>query len=148
MEKILVSNKKATYEYFVLDKFSAGVVLLGTEVKSLRLGKGNLTDAWVDIDNGEAYLVDCHISQYTHGNIYNHGEKRRRKLLLNKNEIAKLEEAVAQKGLTIVALKIFTQKHFIKVEIATARGKKLYDKRAANQEKTAERDLRRIMREK
>lgn len=144
--KVLASNRKASHEYTLGNRLEAGLVLQGTEVKSLRMGKCNLADGWVDIENGEAFLMDVHISPYSHGNRENHEEKRPRKLLLNRREINKLEQSVAEKGLTIVPTKLYLKSGKIKVEIATAKGKKLYDKRESKKKKDADRAMERALR--
>jgi SsrA-binding protein len=128
-EKLIASNKKAYHDYFVLQKFEAGIALTGTEVKSLRDGKANLKDSYVNFEKGEAYLYSAHISPYTHGNRENHDPERRRKLLLHRNELEKLFAQLVEKGLTIVPLRLYFKKGRVKVEIAVVRGKKLYDKR-------------------
>lgn len=143
--KIIVNNKKAFHEYEVMDRLVAGLVLLGTEVKSLRLGKANLNEAWIDLKNHEAFLVSSHIGHYTHGNIANHLETRPRKLLLKHKEILKLEESMFQKGLTIIPLKLFFKRSLVKIEIALARGKKHYDKRESAKKHSAERDMQRAL---
>lgn len=141
--RILVSNRKARHDYHILDRYEAGVVLQGTEVKSLRAARGNLKDSWVDVDKGEAYLCDMHISPYGFGNRANHEEKRRRKLLLKKKEILKLQQGVQEKGLTIVPLQVYFKGSYIKAEIALAKGKKLYDKRETDKKRQANRDIER-----
>lgn len=137
-EKLIASNKKAFHEYFVLQKFEAGIALTGTEVKSLRDGNVNLKDSYVNFQRGEAFLFAVHISPYAHGNRENHEPERPRKLLLHRREIEKLFEQLVEKGLTIVPLRLYFKKGKVKVEIAVVRGKKLYDKRAT--EKTRELD--------
>ena len=145
--KIISDNRKAFFEYIIGEKFEAGLVLTGSEVKAARTGMVNLTDGWVEIDrNGEAFLVDVHISKYSHGPYANHEEKRRRKLLLKRKEIAKIEEKIAEKGLTVVALKLYFKDSYIKVEIGIAKGKKLHDKRASTKERDANREISRTMR--
>ena len=147
--KVLVSNKKAFHDYEILEKFEAGISLVGTEVKSLRAGKANLTDGWVDITNDvEAILNDISISHYSHGNIMNHDEKRARKLLMNKKEIIKLSHKVHSKGLTIVPLKIYFKGRYIKVEVGLGRGKKLHDKRESAKKKDANLQIQRAIRGK
>lgn len=143
--KILISNKKANFEYQILEKFEAGIELQGTEVKSLREGKGNLKESWVGIDNGEVYLKQAHISHYTFGNAMNHEETRPRKLLLHRKEILKLEKAVEAKGLTLVPLHVYLRGQLVKVEIALGKGKKLHDKRESAKEKDANRQIERAM---
>lgn len=142
-EKNLVTNKRAEHDYFILNRYEAGIALKGTEVKSLRLGKANFLDSYVDFINGEAYLFNMHISEYSHGNRYNHEEKRKRKLLLKKNEILKLQQKVKEKGFTIIPLRAYLKSGKIKIEIALARGKKMYDKRESISEKDLKRELER-----
>ena len=145
--KIISSNRKAFHEYHISDKFEAGLELCGTEVKSLREGRVNMTDGWVDLtDRGEAYLNDVHISKYSHGTHENHEEQRARRLLLHRKEIDQLGEAVGEKGMTIVPLKIYFKSSRIKVEIGMGRGKKLHDKRESAKKKEAQRDIDRAMR--
>ncbi len=144
--KVLVKNRKAFHDYEILDSFEAGVALVGTEVKSLRAGKANLTDGWVDIDNNiEATLHDIHISHYSHGNIMNHNEKRPRKLLIHKKEVIKLSLKVHSKGLTLIPLKVYFKGRYIKFEIGLAKGKKLHDKRESSKKKDANRQIERAI---
>lgn len=143
--KLIASNKKAFHDYHILDKFEAGVVLTGTEVKSLRDGKANLKDSYVLVKNGEAFLLNTHISPYSHGNRENHDPLRTRKLLLHKREISKLTDEVTHKGLTIVPLQMYLKSGRVKVEIGVAKGKKLYDKRATEKEKEGKRDAEAAM---
>lgn len=142
-EKTLVTNKRAEHDYFILQRIEAGIALKGTEVKSLRQGKANFLDAYVDFINGEAFLVNMHISEYTQGNRFNHEEKRKRKLLLNKREILKLQQKVKEKGYTVIPLRAYVKNGKIKIEIALARGKKMYDKRESIAEKDLKRELER-----
>ncbi|MCR4418369.1 MAG: SsrA-binding protein SmpB [Ignavibacteria bacterium] len=142
-EKTLVTNKRAEHDYFILNRYEAGIALKGTEVKSLRQGKANFLDSYVDFINGEAYLVNMHISEYTQGNRFNHEEKRKRKLLLKKNEILKLQQKVKEKGYTVIPLRAYVKNGKIKIEIALARGKKMYDKRESIAEKDLKRELER-----
>jgi len=139
-EKLIASNKKAFHDYFVLDKFEAGLALMGTEVKSLRDGNANLKDSYVIFKKGEAYLFAAHISPYSHGNLENHEPERPRKLLLHRKEIEKLDTQVTQKGLTVVPLRLYFKNGRVKVEIAVVRGKKLYDKRETEKRKEADRE--------
>ena len=139
-EKLIASNKKAFHEYFVLQKFEAGIELTGTEVKSLRDGKANLKDAYVTFRNGEAFLFGAHISPYSHGNRENHDPERTRRLLLHRREIEKLEQQVVEKGLTVVPLRLYFKGSRVKTEIAVVRGKKLYDKRETEKRREAERE--------
>lgn len=142
-EKTLVTNKRAEHDYFILSRYEAGIALKGSEVKSLRQGKANFLDSYVDFINGEAYLVNMHISEYSQANRFNHEEKRKRKLLLKKNEILKLQQKVKEKGYTIIPLRAYVKNGKIKIEIALARGKKMYDKRASIAEKDLKRELER-----
>lgn len=143
--KLIASNKKAFHDYHILTKFEAGVVLTGTEVKSLRDGKANLKDSYVLVRNGEAFLFNTHISPYTHGNRENHDPLRTRKLLLHKREIEKLSGEITHKGLTIVPLQMYLKGGKVKIEIGVAKGKKLYDKRATEKEKESKRDAEAAM---
>jgi SsrA-binding protein len=127
--KIVCQNKKAYVDYFIDETIEAGIVLTGTEVKSLREGKANLKDSYVIIKDGEAFLLNCHISPYSHGNIYNHDPLRTRKLLLHKKEIERLRGKTQQQGYTLIPLKIYFKGHYVKVEIDLARGRKKYEKR-------------------
>jgi SsrA-binding protein len=146
--KIIAENRKARHEYFVEESFETGIVLKGTEVKSMRLGKINLQDSYAAVDEGELYLFQMHISPYEQGNRYNVDAKRPRKLLMHKNEIRRLFGKVKQKGLTLVPLKIYFKHGKVKLELALARGKKLYDKRDAEAEKDARRNMERVMRDR
>ena len=139
-EKLIASNKKAYHDYFVLQKLEAGIALTGTEVKSLRDGRAQLKDSYVDFNGSEAFLVGSHISPYTHGNRENHDPERRRKLLLHRNEIEKLRAQVVEKGLTVVPLRLYFKKGRVKAEIAVVRGKKLYDKRATERKRELDRE--------
>ncbi|MBP5445188.1 MAG: SsrA-binding protein SmpB [Acholeplasmatales bacterium] len=127
--KIIASNKKAYHEYFILDTYEAGIVLTGTEIKSIRDSKANINDAYVSIKNNEAFIIGMHIAKYSFGNIFNHKETRDRKLLLHKKEILKLSQKIQLKGLTIIPLKLYIDKGLAKLEIGVCQGKKLYDKR-------------------
>lgn len=142
-ERNLITNKRAEHDFFIISRIEAGIALKGTEVKSLRNGKANFLDSYVDFINGEAFLVNMHISEYSHGNRYNHEEKRKRKLLLNKAEIRKLQQKVKEKGYTVIPLRAYLKNRKIKIEIALARGKKLYDKRESIAEKDLKRELER-----
>ena len=143
--KIIASNRKAYHEYTVGESWEAGIALTGTEVKSLRSGKCNLSDGWVEINGYIALLRDVHISPYTHGNIMNHFDKRPRQLLLHKKEIVKIQRAVESQGMTCVATKIYLCGQRVKVEIALAKGKKAHDKRESNKERDSNRDIRRAL---
>ncbi len=141
--KDLVVNRRAGFEYELSDTFEAGLALLGSEVKSLRNGRGNLQEAYVRIQNDEAWLMGCHISPYAQANRNNHEPLRPRKLLLKRAELTKLEKAVGQKGMTIVPKKIYLRGRLIKLEMAIGRGKKLHDKRNSMKERDAKRDMER-----
>jgi SsrA-binding protein len=142
-EKLICQNKKAWHNYFIEDKYEAGVSLLGTEVKSLREGKANLGDSYGKIKNGEIFLVDAHINPYTHGNRFNPDPLRTRKLLLHKREIRRLIGKVQEKGFTLIPLRLYFSNGKAKVELGLAKGKKLYDKRETLKKKTMERDMER-----
>ena len=141
--KIIAENRRARREYNILEKFEAGLVLAGTEVKSLRTGRANLAQSYVRIVDDEAYIVGFHISPYEHGNRYNLDPLRERKLLLHKREIRRLYQQVTQEGLTIIPLSIYFRDGLAKLEIALARGKKLYDHREAEAKRAAEREMAR-----
>ena len=127
--KVIAQNKKAYFDYFIEDTYEAGIVLVGTEVKSLRMGKGSIKEAYIKAKDGEIYIYNMHITPYEKGNIFNKDPLRVRKLLLHKREINKLMGAVSQKGFTIVPLKVYLKGSLMKMEIGLARGKKNYDKR-------------------
>lgn len=141
--KIIVSNRKARHEYQILDSMETGIVLQGTEVKSLREGKANLQDAFARIDRGELWLYNLHISPYDAGNRFNHDPVRPRKLLVHRREIRKLVGQVEQKGLTLVPLDLHFRRGVAKVSLALVRGKKLHDKRETMKRKVAEREIER-----
>lgn len=142
----IATNRKARHTYEVMDTFEAGLVLSGTEVKSLRGGKASMGEAYVRIRNGEAWLENCHIAAYDHASQDNHDPRAPRKLLLRRREIRKLAVSVQQKGLTIVPLRLYFRGAWVKVEIAVARGKKLYDKRQSLKKSQAQRDIDRARR--
>nr|WP_330363229.1 SsrA-binding protein SmpB [Butyrivibrio sp. VCD2006] len=137
--KLIANNKKAFHDYFIEEKYEAGISLAGTEVKSLRQGKCSIKEAWVSIDKGEAYICGMNISPYEKGNIFNKDPLRVRKLLLHKTEIRKLDQASQVQGYTLVPLEVYFKRGKVKVQIGLAKGKKLYDKR----ETTAKRDQQR-----
>ncbi|MDI9611631.1 MAG: SsrA-binding protein SmpB [Acidobacteriota bacterium] len=139
-EKTIASNKKAYYQYFILDKLEAGISLLGTEVKAIREGRLNLKDSYALVRNGEVWLHNCHISPYSHGNRENHEPTRPRKLLLHRQEIRKLIGKTQEKGLTLTPLRVYFKRGKIKVELGVARGKKLVDKRESERKKEADRE--------
>ncbi|MBX3299412.1 MAG: SsrA-binding protein SmpB [Acidobacteria bacterium] len=141
-EKEIVNNRLAFHEYHILDKYEAGAALLGTEVKSIMAGRIQLKESFVQIKDGEVWLVGAHISHYSHGNINNHDVIRPRKLLLHRREIDKLIRETTQKGMTLVVTRIYWKNGRIKFEIGVARGKKLYDKRETEMRRTVEKETR------
>ena len=146
--KNIIENRKARHEYIFLETLEAGIELKGTEVKSLRAGKGNLNDAFAKIENGECWLYNLHISPYDFGNRNNHDELRERRLLLHKKEIAKLHAKLKEKGLTLIPTKLYFVGNLVKVELALAKGKKLFDKRESAAAKDAKRQMDRAFKEK
>jgi SsrA-binding protein len=140
--KVVAQNRKARYNYTIEDTLEAGLALTGTEVKSCRNGKANLADAYATIKDGQAWLLQLHISPYSHGNRANHDPMRPRKLLLHRNEIERLDAKVAQEGRTLVPLSLYFKHGLVKVEVAVARGKRAYDKRASEAQRDAERQMR------
>ena len=148
METIVTTNRKAYYDYSIEETCEAGISLLGTEVKSLREGKANLKGSYAIIKNSEVFLLNCQISPYSHGNIQNHDPLRTRKLLLHKNEISRLWGKISQKGLTLIALKIYFKNGRAKVELGLAKGKKQYEKRDSIKEKEAKREIERHMKKR
>ena len=134
-----IINRKAQHDYFVEETYEAGIVLTGTEIKSIRDGKCNIKDCYGIVRNHEVYLLNMFVSPYKEGNIFNHEEKRNRKLLLHKKEIKKIEEAITMKGLTLIPLKLYFKNNILKVSLGVCRGKKDYDKR----ESIKERDMKR-----
>jgi len=145
-ERNVAVNRRAYHDYFVDEKYEAGVMLTGTEVKSVRNGRANLRDGYVRIDNGEAWLENVHISPYAQGNVMNQEPVRPRKLLLHRKEISSLIGKVKQKGYTLVPLRVYFSRNHAKVEIGLARGKRQYDKREAIAERDAKREIARAMR--
>lgn len=144
-KKVISTNRKAFHDFLIFDKFIAGLVLTGTEIKSIRKNLINLKDSFVKIEKNEAFLYGMHISPYEQGNRYNHKPDRIRKLLLNKKEILKIQEKVKKEGYTIVPLELFLTNGFAKIEIGLAKGKKLYDKREAIAKKDQERHIARLI---
>ena len=138
--KILIKNRKAYHDYFIEETMEAGVVLVGSEVKSIRGGQANIKDAFVRIEAGEAFVHGMHVTPYEKGSVFNEDPDRKRKLLLHKKEIAKLYSLATQKGLTLVPLAVYLKQGKVKVELGVARGKKLYDKRASIAERDAQRN--------
>ena len=147
-DSVLTVNRQASHNYQFLEKFEAGLVLTGTEVKSAREGHVSLKDAYGVVRSGEVWLLNCHISPFSHGNIANHDPLRSRKLLLKRSEIRRLIGRTTERGLTLVAVKMYLKKGRIKCEIALAKGKKTYDKREAERTKTIEREARQAVRER
>lgn len=146
MQKTInILNKRAKFDYEILDKYTAGIVLTGTEIKSIRLGKASIAESFCEFNNHELFLINATIEEYLYGTHYNHKAKSERKLLLNRKELKKLEKDSDNKGLTIVPLRLFTnEKGLAKIEIALCRGKKNYDKRESLKEKDTQRDLDRV----
>ena len=144
-EKIVSVNRKASHDYFLVERFEAGIVLTGTEIKSIRKGKVQFKDAYITFIKNEAYIKEMHIAPYDHGNIFNHDETRERKLLLHKLEIRKLQQKVKLKGFTIVPCKMYLKNGRAKLEIALAKGKDLSDKRQDDKIKTAKREMERAL---
>jgi SsrA-binding protein len=142
----VLNNRQAFHEYFIEHKYDAGMILLGTEIKSIREGKVSFNDSYCLLHKGEIWLKSLHIAQYSHGTINNHDPLRDRKLLLEKREIRKIESKLKEKGLTLIPLKIYiNEKGLAKIEIGLARGKKLYDKRETLKQKQADRELKRYI---
>jgi SsrA-binding protein len=146
--KSVAENRRARYDFYIEDKFEAGIMLTGTEVKSLRFGEGSIAESFAEIRKGECWLVNSNVPEFSHGNRFNHEPKRPRKLLLNERQIAKLQGAVERKGMTLVPLSIyFNSRGRAKVELALARGKNAADKRQTTKDREWKRDQSRIMRE-
>ena len=143
--KVVCQNRKAFHDYSIEDTLEAGIALSGTEVKSLREGKANLKDSYVLVKGGEVFLLNCHISPYSHGNILNHDPLRTRKLLMHREEIDKLSGKAATKGYTLIPLKIYFKDSFAKVEIGVAKGKRLFEKRDTIKEREAKREIEKAM---
>lgn len=141
--KVIANNKKAYHDYFILEKYEAGIELFGTEVKSVRMGRCSIKEAYVDIRNGEIYIDGMNISPYEKGNIFNKDPLRQKRLLMHKNEILKLGQQIKEKGYTIVPLQVYLKGSLVKVEIGLAKGKKLYDKRADIAAKDMKREAQR-----
>ena len=139
---IEIKNKKAYFDYTILEEIEAGIVLVGTEIKSIRKGSVDLKDTFITIKNNEAFILNMYIAKYEEGNIFNHDERRTRKLLLHKNEIKKLKEKVSTEGLTLIPLKLYFKKNHVKLLVGLCKGKKLYDKRATIKERDLKRETR------
>ena len=144
--KIVASNRKATHEYFILEQVEAGLVLQGSEIKSIRAGQISLAESYVQVENGQAWLIDAHIAPYEQAKNFNHEPRRPRKLLLHRDEIVRLDKEIRQKGITIIPLKVYLKDVRAKIEIALAKGKKLYDKRQVIAKRDAEREMERNLR--
>jgi SsrA-binding protein len=144
--KVLAQNKKAFHDYFIEETYEAGIVLTGTEIKSIRLGRANLKDAFARIEKGEVFLHNMHISPYAQGNRFNHDPERTRKLLLHRSEINKLIGATREKGYSLIPIKLYLRNGFCKVELALAKGKKNYDKRESIAKRDAAREIERAFR--
>jgi len=142
--KVLATNRKVRFEYFLVERFEAGLALMGSEIKSVRAGQISLAESYVDIENGrDAWLIEAHIAPYAQANRFNHDPKRKRRLLLHKRQIHELWNSVRQKGMTIVPTRVYLKEGRAKIEIALARGKKIYDKRAAIAKRDQARDQER-----
>lgn len=146
--KIISENRKAFHDYYIEDRVEAGIILTGTEIKSIRNGRVNLKDSYARLDNGEVWVHQMHISPYEQGNRFNHDPLRPRKLLLHRSEINKLIGKIQQQGLTLVPIKIYLKKGMAKVELAVGQGKKNYDKRQALAEREGKRDIERALRDR
>ncbi len=144
--KIVATNRKAKFEYFLLDQFEAGISLKGSEIKSIRAGQISIKEAYIRVDASEAWLMEAHVAPYIEANRFNHEPRRPRQLLLHKREIRKLRDSVRKKGLTVIPTKVYLKGGRAKIEIALARGKKLHDKRQTIANREIERDLKRQMR--
>jgi SsrA-binding protein len=148
VDKEILTNRQAFHEFHILDKYEAGAALVGTEVKSIMAGRIQLKDSYVSVKDSEVWLLNAHISPYSHGNIQNHEPLRPRKLLLHRKEIEKLERETTQKGMTLVVTAIYWKNGRIKFEIGVAKGKKLYDKRETEMRKTVEKETRQQLKER
>ncbi len=146
--KIVATNRKAYHDYIILETYEAGIALVGTEVKSLREGKCNLKDSYATIKDGEIFLLNVHISPYSHGTAFNHDPRRPRKLLLHRQEIDKLSGKIKERGLTLVPLKIYFKRGHAKVELGLVKGKHMYDKRKDIAKRDMEREMKREMKHK
>ncbi|MCW3488600.1 SsrA-binding protein SmpB [Dethiobacter alkaliphilus] len=148
MDKVFAKNRKAFHDYHIDEKYEAGMVLTGTEVKSIRAGKVNLKDSYARIENNEIFIHNLHISPYEQGNRFNHDPLRKRKLLMHRRQISRLIGLTKEKGYTLIPLQMYAHKGFVKIEIALARGKKQYDKRQALAAKEAKREVERAFKDK
>jgi SsrA-binding protein len=147
-DRVVTSNRRAFHDYEILETVEAGLVLTGTEIKSIRDGKATISEAYARIENGELWLIGSNVAPYTHGNRANHIPDRPRKLLVHRRELARLRAAIEQRGLTLVPLRLHLKQSLAKVDIGVARGKKLYDKRASEAERQSRRDVDRALRER
>ena len=147
-QRISISNRKARHDYFIIETLEAGIILKGTEVKSLRQGNANLQDSYAELRSGEVWLEGMHINPYEHGNISNHDPRRKRKLLLQKKQIRKLVGGLKEKGLTLIPLSVYFKGPYAKVELAVARGKKSFDKRETIAKRESDRHIARLKRSK
>lgn len=147
-DRVVTSNRRAFHEFHVLETIEAGIALTGTEIKSIREGKAGIAEAYARFEHGELWLIGSHVAPYSHGNRSNHDPDRPRKLLLHRRELGNLREAVEQKGLTLVPLRLHLKQGLAKVDIGVARGKKLYDKRATEADRQSRRDVERALRER
>jgi len=147
-DRVVTSNRRAFYDYFIEREIETGVALTGSEIKSIRAGKAGITEAYARIDNGELWLVGAHISPYTHGAYANHDPDRPRKLLAHRQQIRELQEQVERRGMTLVPLRLTLRNGRAKVDLGVAKGKKLYDKRAAESERQAKRDIERTLKDR
>jgi len=145
--KVISDNRRARFEYEVIEVHQAGIELTGTEVKSMRQGKANLQDSFARVERGELWLYNCHVSPYDHGNRFNHDPVRRRRLLMHSREIEKLKSKMQEKGLTLIPLKIYFKRNWVKVDLALARGKRLYDKRESITKRDTKRQLDRLVKQ-
>ncbi|MBX6394407.1 MAG: SsrA-binding protein SmpB [Alicyclobacillaceae bacterium] len=147
-EKVVAQNRKAYHDFFIEDTYEAGIVLTGTEIKSIRQGRANLKDSYARVENGELFLHNMHISPYEQGNRFNHDPRRTRKLLMHKSEILRLHGLSRERGYSLIPLRLYLKNGYCKVEIALAKGKKLYDKRAEIAKRDAAREIERAFRER
>jgi len=147
VDRVVTSNRRALHEYFIFESVEAGIALTGTEIKSIREGRISITEAYARIVDGELWLIGAHISPYSHGSYLNHDPDRPRRLLVHKSQIRELRAQVEQKGMTLIPLRVALRKGRAKVDIGVARGKKLWDKRAASAERDANREIARVMRD-
>jgi SsrA-binding protein len=147
-EKVVAQNRKAYHDFFIEDTYEAGIVLTGTEIKSIRQGRANLKDSYARVENGELFLHNMHISPYEQGNRFNHDPRRTRKLLMHKSEILRLHGLSRERGYSLIPLRLYLKNGLCKVEVALAKGKKLYDKRAEIAKRDAAREIERAFRER